>query len=33
LRVLEDAAVFKRDEVGQQALKRFINEINGEMES
>lgn len=33
LRVLEDAAVFKRDEVGQQALRRFINDINGEMES
>jgi UDPglucose--hexose-1-phosphate uridylyltransferase len=33
LRVLEDAAVFKRDEEGQQALKQFINEINGEMES
>jgi UDPglucose--hexose-1-phosphate uridylyltransferase len=33
LRVLEDAAVFKRDERGQSALKRFITEINGEMGS
>jgi UDPglucose--hexose-1-phosphate uridylyltransferase len=33
LRVLEDAAVFKRNEQGQDALKRFINEINGEMET
>jgi UDPglucose--hexose-1-phosphate uridylyltransferase len=33
LNVLKDAGVFKRDEKGQAALKRFITEINGEMES
>ena len=34
LRVLEDAAVFKRDEKGKAALKRFIREqLNGEVEA
>jgi UDPglucose--hexose-1-phosphate uridylyltransferase len=34
LRVLEDAAVFKRDEKGKAALKRFIHEqLNGEVET
>jgi UDPglucose--hexose-1-phosphate uridylyltransferase len=34
LRVLEDAGVFKRDEKGQKAFKKFITEsLNGELES
>lgn len=33
LRVLEDAAVFKRDEQGKAALIHFINKLKGEKES